>query len=158
MKKSIFITLFFLAVVALSSSFAQDMTTWTWDTYKMKFDVPSNFKVTKNTADAFVASNGKITLSMYPRKGQNLNYAKMQAAVLNWASSSNLDSDSGAQYVEDLNGYWGCYVEGVAKGFPTTALLLIDPDYTDISLYVWISYAASEEDTAAAMLQSFTLN
>jgi len=157
MKKIIFTVLFFVALFAANNTFAQDMTTWTWDAYKMKFDVPSGFKVTKNTADAFVASNGKITLSIYPRKGQNLDYEGMENAVLKWAKTSGLSSNS-VEYVEDLNGYWGCYTEGTAKGFPTTALLLIDPDYTDISLYAWISYAASEENVAAAMLKSFTLN
>ncbi|MCU0391028.1 MAG: hypothetical protein MUE81_07910 [Thermoflexibacter sp.] len=157
MKKPIVIAFVAIIMLIANQGFAQDLTTWTWDTYKMQFDVPSNFKVIKNNANVFEASNGNITLSIYPRKGQNLTYGKMQNAIISWANQNGLTSDTGAEYLENLNGYWGCYIDGSAKGFPTSALLLIDPDYTDISLYVWISYREGYEDTAVAMLKSFTL-
>jgi len=156
MKKIILSVFFMVFVVSFSN--AQGMKEWTWDTYKMKFQAPNNLKVTTNNADEFTASNSDISLSIYPRKGENLSYEGMELALMKWAKSSKLDYENDPEYIEDLNGYWGVYIDGEAEGYPATMLLLVDPDYPEISLYVWISYSTAKYDTAVNILKSFSLN
>jgi len=35
-------------------------------------------------------------------------------------------------------------------------MLIVDPDYTEISLYIWVAYDAEQVDTVLEMLMSFT--
>jgi hypothetical protein len=104
-------------------------------------------------------------MDIYPRKGENLTYDGMKGAIINWASQSGLtyntyNSSGDAQpiYLDDLNGYWGCAIDGKKSGFPTSMLLLVDPDYNDISFYVWLSYADEYYHDAVAILDSFEPN
>lgn len=152
--------LFLLFALLLGAQFASaQMTTWTWDTYKVKFDAPSNFKTSKNSATGFSAGNTNINLTIYPENGANISYEKMLRSLQKWADNQNLSYDGDAAYMEDLNGYWGCYIDGVApNGNPTSVLLLIDPDYPEIGLYVWVQYQDGYLDTAVDIISSFTPN
>jgi len=141
---------------------AQTLESWTWDTYKMKFKAPDNMRVVKNNADVFEATNDNITMDIYPRKGENLTYDGMKNAIIGWARQSDLvyntyNTSGKAQpiYLDDVNGYWGCAIDGKKSGFPTSMLLLVDPDYPDISFYVWLSYATEYYHDAVAILDSF---
>ena len=96
--------------------------------------------VGENNADKFEAKNGSITMDIYPRKGENLTYSGMKTAIVKWARQTDLSYDannsSGNEqpiYLSNLNGYWGCAIDGTKLGFPATMMLLVDPDYTDIS-------------------------
>ena len=144
---------------------AQSLEPWTWDTYKMKFKAPDNMRVVKNSADVFEATNDNMTMDIYPRKGENLTYDGMKNAIINWASQSGLryntyNSSGDAQpiYLDDINGYWGVAIDGKKSGFPTSMLLLVDPDYPDISFYIWLSYADEYYHDAVAILRSFEPN
>lgn len=152
--KNLFFFLVFLASTQLATA---QMTTWTWDMYKIQFKAPSNFKVSKNDKTCFSAGNTNINLTIYPKKGVEANYDEMLSSLTNWADDSNLYYEEGAQYMDDLNRYWGCYIDGVASnGNPTTVLLLVDPDFPDIELYIWIQYQEGYLDTAVEILTSFT--
>jgi hypothetical protein len=48
--------------------------------------------------------------------------------------------------------------EGTIDNFPVALMLIIDPDYPSLSMYVWVSYKAGLEDTVIDMLMSFTPN
>jgi hypothetical protein len=153
--KNLFLLIVFMAASQWASA---QMTTWTWDTYKVKYSAPSNFKVSKNSAAGFSAGNTNINLTIYPEKGANISYDDMLNSLTAWADAQSLGYDAGAEYIE-LNGYWGCYIDGVASnGNPTSVLLLIDPDYPEIGLYVWLQYQDGYLDTAVEMLRSFTPN
>ncbi|HVZ55908.1 MAG TPA: hypothetical protein VG870_04555 [Chitinophagaceae bacterium] len=136
---------------------------WTWDTYKMEFQAPENMDVTENNADAFKASNGSITLDIYPRKGQNMTYDGMKTAIIKWADDSGLQYDNYNSYngekqpfyLSNLNRYSGCAIDGSKRGFPASMLLIQDPDYPDTVFYIWISYAKEYADDAVAILKSF---
>ena len=155
MKKSLFL----LAFVVLSHFASAQMKTWTWDTYKVKYSAPSNFKVSKNTKDVFSAGNTNINLTIYPRTGENLAYDDMDGALRKWARSSKVSFSGEPNLMESLNGYWGVYVDGTAEnGNPTTMLILVDPDYPEIALYVWLQYQDDYVDTAVEILKSFTPN
>ena len=156
---------YFLAVLLLLSANmlkAQSLESWTWDTYKMKFKAPDNMRVDENDANSFQASNDKITLDIYPRKGENLTYDGMKSAIIRWAGQTGLryadyNSDGDAQpiYLDNINGYWGCAIDGKKQGFPASMLLLVDPDFPDISFYIWISYSDEYYHDAVTILKSF---
>src|SRR5580765_327097 len=160
MKRKHLIAVLFLFACSYVS--AQSLETWTWDSYKMKFKAPDNMRVVKNNADVFEATNDNITMDIYPRQGENLTYDGMKTAIMNWASQSGLsyntyNSSGDAQpiYLDDLNGYWGSAIDGKKSGYPTSMLLLVDPDYPDISFYIWLSYANEYYHDAVAILKSF---
>lgn len=161
MFKTNFTRIALFAFLLLSAQFlAAQMKTYTWDPYKTKFSVPSDFRVNKSTGDYWSGTNDDITLSIYPRKGENLSYSKMKTSLYQWAVDCNLE-DIGAVTELDsdkLNGYWGVMHEGYSKGFPVAVMLIVDPDYPDISLYIWVSYREGLEDDVIDLLMSFTPN
>lgn len=155
--RSLVVLMFFLMTF---SGYTQEMKTFTWDAYKTKFQVPTSFTVTKSSGDYWSGTNNDITMSIYPRKNENLSPDKIKASVLTWATDNGV-TDIGEAIILDsdkLNGYNGVLYEGVVKGFPVGTLLIVDPDYPNISLYIWISYRAGLEDTVLKMLMSFTPN
>jgi hypothetical protein len=118
--------------------------------------------VVESTADKFEATNNQITLDIYPRKGENLTYTGMKRAIINWAIKTGLSyndynssNESQPIYLKDLNGYWGCAIDGKKAGSPASMLLLEDPDYPDISFYVWISYWDEYYHDVVQILKSF---
>ncbi len=157
---------FLLSILLLSLSpflYAQTLQTWTWDTYKMKFKAPDNMVVEENDADGYQATNKSITLDIYPRKGENLTYDGMKNAIVKWAAQSSLSYDANnssgdAQpiYLKNINGYWGCAIDGTKQGFAASVVLLVNPDYPELSYYIWVSYAPEYYHDAVAILKSFT--
>lgn len=162
MKSRKMFSAIFIAVLMLSagSLLAQEMKSFTWDTYKTKFSIPYDFRVTESTGTTWSGTNDLITLSIFPRENENLSRTGMNNAVYNWAVDNGvkeigdvteLDSDK-------LNGYWGVMYEGSLDGYPVATMLLVDPDFPEISLYIWVAYTAGYEDTVIDMLMSFTPN
>jgi hypothetical protein len=157
----------FLQTILLSAlcfaASAQSLQSWTWDTYKMKFKAPDNMVVQKNDATVYEATNKSITMDIYPLTGQNLTYDGMKNAIIKWADKSSLSynetnssGDKQPIYLQNINGYWGCAIDGSKDGFSASALLLVNPDYPDINYYVWVSYAPEYYHDAIAILKSFT--
>lgn len=147
-----------LASFLVSVACAQN-TTWTWDMYKVKFNAASNFVVSENNSEIFSAGNGHINLTIYPQKNVSTEYPDMVANLRTWAVSTALTFDMEPEFLEDLNGYWGVYIDGTASnGNPTSVVLLIDPDYPEIGLYIWLQYQPEYLDAAVEILSSFTPN
>ena len=156
---------FFLATLLFtvsSVSIAQTMQVWTWDSYKMKFKAPDNMVVIKSDGTVYEASNNKITMDIYPRKNENLTYDGMKTAIVNWADklslsyTANSSGETQPIYLSNLNGYWGCAIDGAKDSFSASVLLLVDPDHPDISFYIWISYAKEYYHDVVTILKSFT--
>ena len=157
---------FLQTIVLCAVSFtvaAQSLQTWKWDSYKMKFKAPDNMVVKKSDGTVYEASNNSITMDIYPRKNENLTYDGMKNAVISWANKISLyynaQNSSGSSqpiYLENINGYWGCAIDGSKEGFSASILLLKDPDDPDISFYVYVSYAKEYYHDAVAILKSFT--
>ena len=151
-----------LCAISLAAQ-AQSLQSWTWETYRMKFKAPDNMVVQKNDATVYQASNNSITMDIYPVTGQNgLTYDGMKKAIRDWAykeslsyNAVNSDGDSQPIYLKDINGYWGCAIDGTKAGFSTSVLLLVNPDNPDINYYIWISYAPEYYHDAVAILKSF---
>lgn len=152
-----------LAILMIANvALGQALKPFTWDTYKMKFKISDDMRVVDNDANKFEATNSNITMDIYPRKGENLTYSGMKNAIINWANQENLrynaqnaSGDDQPIYLKNLNGYWGCAVDGTKNTSSATMLLLVDPDYPDISFYVWISYLDGYYQDALQILKSF---
>lgn len=85
-----------------------------------------------------------------------MSYEGMRGALRDWSRQNDLTYKKDVQYMSNLNGYWGVYIDGVAPSkLPTTLLLLVDPDYSNISFYVWLQYQSDSLDTAVEILKSF---
>ena len=160
--KSKFYQMALLSLISVAVH-AQTLQTWTWDSYKMKFKAPDNMVVQKNDGTVYEASNKSVTMDIYPRKNENLTYDGMKTAIIKWAAQSSLDynitnssGDTQPIYLSNINGYWGCAIDGTKNGFSASAVLLVDPDNPDISFYIWVSYAREYYHDAVAILKSFT--
>ena len=157
---------YLLTVVLLALSIpvhAQTLQSWTWNTYKIKFRAPDNLVVQKNDASVYEAGNNAMYLDIYPRKGENLTYDGMKNAIINWAGSlhlsyntANSSGDTQPIYLKNINGYWGCAIDGTSKGLPATVMLIVNPDDPELSFYIWINYAEEYYHDAIAILRSFT--
>ena len=160
MKKTLnfaFIALIF-AFVFTEASYSQRMVDYTWDSYHVKFQITSTCKVDKNNTDEFGAGDDDVYLSIYPKKGDPMTFGRMKAALEDWALDSKVYGYDYVHEMENLNGYWGVYIDGKngSNDLPATLLLLVHPDYASTKLYIWINYRSSAFDTALKMLKSFT--
>jgi hypothetical protein len=161
-RKLLFLSL--VCILAISAQ-AQKFTlkAWNWETYRVQFQAPDNMVISQNDAKEFSATNKLISLSVYPRKGENLNYAGMKSALMRWAVDTKVqyktyntaNGEKQPFYMSDLYKFTGCAIDGTKDNFPVTILLISDPATPEISFYVWISYAAEYVDDAVAILRSF---
>ena len=158
--KYLYSLLIFTVVSTIANS--QSLKLWTWDSYNMKFRIPDNMYVVYNDNTKFEATNRVITLDIYPRKGEELTYTGMKSAIIRWAAQEQLDyndynSNNQIQpiYLKNLNGYWGCAIDGAKGGSPASMLLLVNPDNPEISLYVWIAYKDEYYQDVLQILKSF---
>src|SRR5205823_4359549 len=96
-------------------------------------------------------------LSVYPKTSDVMTYNTMKSSLESWAADSKV-SYTDVKMMENLNGYWGTYIDGTnsTNGLPATLLLLVHPSYPTKQLYVWINYKSDAFDTALKMLKSFT--
>ena len=161
MKNKYFFGLLLLTLACTIAS-AQSLVGYTWDTYKIKFKISSDMNEVVNNADKFEVSSHNITMDIYPRKGENLTYSGMKSAIVAWAgqeslsySARNINGDDQPIYLKDLNGYWGCAIDGTKGSSSATMLLLVDPDYPEISFYVWVAYNDGYYQDALQIIKSF---
>jgi hypothetical protein len=156
MKKSIFI---FASVLFISTfASAQSLTQYTWDAYKTKFKIGTTMEVQESTGDYFSAGNYDINLTVSPQKETGMTKSKMEGGLRAWVKQNEVTvSSSGYKTLDDLNGYHGVMCDGHYDGTKQVFLMMVmDPDYTDIQLYVWIAYNTKTYDLALSILKSFT--
>jgi hypothetical protein len=163
MKKQVKLSvlLVFVAMFFISGTHAfGQMKTFTWDTYKTKFKVPSDFTVDESTGEKWIGSNRNINMSIYPRKDENLTKREMTKGVYDWAVDNGVKNIGDVVELDEekLNGYWGVLYEGDKDGFSIGTMLIVDPDYPNITIYIWVSYRESQTDIVLEMLKSFTPN
>ena len=157
-----FLSVILLLVISAGVK-AQSLQSWTWDYYKMKFKAPDNLEVKKSDATVYEATNSAMAMDIYPLSGQNLTYDGMKNALIKWAGKTaltyditNVNGKTQPIYLENLNGFWGCAIDGTNNGYPTSILLLVNPDHPDVNFYVWLSYSKEYYHDAIAILKSFT--
>ncbi len=162
MKKNYLFFIAFVLALFSGKTQAQDWKWYTWDDYSTTFKIPEDFTIEKSSGSVFQATNKRITLSIYPRNESYESYEEMESSLLTWARDNGVvyDDLNGIVDLDEnkMNGYWGILLEGTASDFPVGLLLIADPDYPDITFYIWVSYYEEEIDTVLEILQSFTPN
>ena len=150
-------------VVLGSGTQAQTLKQWTWDTYKLKFQAPDDLELKRNEDSIFEAGNNNLYLDIYPRRGESLSYDDMKSQIVDWAYGLGLkypavNASGTAQpiYLSNLNGFWGCAIDGQSNNVPATVLLLVNPDDPSLRFYIWINYTQPYYQEAIAVLKSFT--
>ncbi|HBG70129.1 MAG: hypothetical protein A2W93_10350 [Bacteroidetes bacterium GWF2_43_63] len=146
----------FLIVPVLS--FAQTWVEYEWEEYSTEFKIPSDFEVTESSSEKFSATNGAILMSIYPRTDESLTWEEMENSLRTWTTENEVlvSGDIVELDEEKMNGYWGVLLEGTKNDYNVGTMLIVDPDFTDISLYIWVAYDADQVDTVLEMLMSFT--
>ena len=153
-----------ILLVALSATVnAQTLKLWVWDTYKLKFKAPDNLVLQKNDATIYEAGNSNMFLDIYPRQGEQLSYEGMKNSIIKWAGDLGLDYASvnagGNEqpiYLSNLNGFWGCAIDGTKNNLPATVVLIVNPQDPTLCFYIWINYTKEYYRDAVAVLKSFT--
>ena len=161
MRYKILQTIILFAIASVAH--AQTLQLWTWDTYKIQFKAPSNLVLQKNDATVYEAGNSSMYIDIYPRKGEGLTYDGMKNAIIKWAddlglsyNGQNSGGDTQPIYLQNINGYWGCAIDGSKNDLPATIMLIVNPDDPDLSFYIWINYSKEYYHDAVAVLKSFT--
>jgi hypothetical protein len=158
MKNVILFIALSVIVAGTNTLNAQLWTDYNWEEYATTFKIPSDFEVKESTASKFHATNKRITLVIYPRNDVYDNYEDMEIALLKWANDSQVNYNADEELIildeTKMNNYWGMLLEGTLDDYPVGMLIMADPDYSDITLFVWVSYLEDEIDTVLEMLQS----
>ncbi len=156
-KNSLKVVSTIFCLMMISGVFAQ-LKPYSWDSFKIKFKVPENFVADEATSNTWIGHNSKITLSIYPRKGENLSAENLKTALYNWTVANGVTKmDEGTEIdPEKLNRYKGYLYEGVINDLFVETMLIVDPDYPGISFYIFIHYKAGSEDDVLKILTSFT--
>ncbi len=159
MKKSMLITAVMVLLIGASAT-AQSLKQYTWDSYKTKFKIGTDWTIEESTGTSFSAGNYDINLTIYPRTGGHNDYTELKSGLKSWVTDSKVTvSSSGYSELKDLNGYHGCMIDGTYNGSQQVFMMnVVDPDYTDIHLYVWVAYNTKSFDVALEVLKSFTPN
>ena len=150
---------FMLALLFLNqAAYSQQMKDFNWDSYNTKFSIPTTFNVDKSTGTEFQAGDGDVYLSIYPKSGGSVTFSQMKAKLEDWASESKVYDYPKVYELENLNGYWGVYLEGTnsTNSLPALLMLVVHPDYPTKSMYVWINYKKESINVADKILKSFT--
>ena len=161
MRYKFFQTILLLVISAAAN--AQTLKLWEWDTYKLKFRAPDDLILQKNDATIYEAGNSNMYLDIYPHKGDNLTYEGMKNSFIKWAddlglsySTANASGNTQPIYLENLNGFQGCAIDGTKNNLPATVLVIVNPQEPEFSFYIWINYKSDYYQDAVAVLKSFT--
>lgn len=160
MKKLIFIFALKITFLFLlcCNTHSQIMKNYTWKSYHVKFQIPSTFNIVQNDASGFIAGDDDVNLNILPIVGETMTQKKMKKSLADWASSNDVYDYKDINELENLNGYWGEYIDGRLKSNDqsVTLLVIVHPDHPATMLKVWISYRDKAFDTALNLLMSFT--
>lgn len=146
-------------LAAQTTAPTQPTKAWTWATYGIGFQAPSDFVVRESSSTVFQAGNGQVFLTIYPKKGENLTPDKLKPALKKWAADNKVNFTSGdSAYILPLNRLSACYMNGNdSKGVSVDVLLLKDPSHPDNSYYVWLQYRPGYQNAAMDILKSFNI-
>lgn len=158
MKKLTFVFAVVCTFLLSGNIMAQEWRTFTWDSYKTEFKIPSDFEVTESTGEKFSATNEAILMAIFPAKDENLAWDEMEEALIAWSLENEVENMADVVELDEekMNGYWGMMLEGTKSDFNVATMLLVDPDYPEISLYIWVAYDTGLEDTVLEMLMSIS--
>ncbi len=128
---------------------------YTWDEYKIKFELPERFEVTKNTLEALEAKGKEVTFGLYPLSDKT-KFADGQMADFLSDMSKNKYGLSEVEEMEEveLDEMTGGFVIGV-KGEKTFAILAAKDPLTTTKFYAVVSFATDNDELFDAALEVF---
>ena len=138
-------TLGLLAFFLLSSnSDLKAQNTWVWRAYQVAIDLPTDFKVTKNTVNEFEAVRVGMQIYMYIFS-ENVSLNEMKGATISVANEIGLQA---WDVVQDVNtrGYLGKYIAGYLDGDAVLLCGLINPN--NLTNFI-VAITFNDQDTVA---------
>lgn len=127
---------------------------YTWKQYGLSFSVPTNFKITENTAESFQANNGQIHLAIAVVDYDGLNEDDLAETLLMMAEEAGMtDGEVGPLALTTLE---GAYIEGVVDEANMCFVLLADTE-SNIALLASVVYADGLENQANKIINSFSI-
>lgn len=139
-------------LVAFSSPLLSQVE-YTWDSHGIGFKATSDMKVTVNKADEFEATNGKITLDIFPWQDENINHDDLADATVAIAKDLKFDNIHGADALE-IQDFQGYYVMGSKDGVEAIIMTLLDKE-SSTNMIVTIVYDSGSQATAIKIADSF---
>lgn len=149
MKSILFGLLLFLGSASLLK--AQD--DYQWDTHGIGFKAKSDMKVVVNKADEFEASNGQITLDIFPWQDAEVNHEDLADGIVEIAKELKFDNIHGADALE-IDDFQGYYVEGTKDGVEALIIILLDKE-SSTNLIATIIYQKGNKEDAYKIADSF---
>lgn len=115
----------FLAILLIFTFDVIGQSTYHWEYYGLKIDVPDDFKVTKNTDTEFEMAGKHMMMYMYLFE-EDISEEAMDMAIAEAALSLSMSEIDEAQKIsgDGLDGY---YVEGYKDGMRVMLAGMIDP-------------------------------
>lgn len=146
-----------LAAQVQSGAPIQTMKTWAWANYKIAFQAPSDLVVKESSDKLFYAGTEHVFLTIYPKKGENLQYDKLHAALQKWAGKNKVKfSSSDTASSTSKSRSWIYYVKGKGyRGMATYASIIVDSSHPENSYYIWLQYDNGYSNTAKDVMNSF---
>lgn len=127
---------------------------YTWKQYGLSFSVPTNFKVSVNTAESFEAENANMHLSIEVMDYDGIDPEDLGTALGQMAVELNMkNAEIGELALTTLE---GAYIEGRVDGVSVCLVLLCDTD-SNIALLSSITYADGYEKQATNIANSFSI-
>jgi len=156
MKKQTLSVIALMLIVGTGNVYGQ-MKEWNWAKYSTSFECPVSMKLISNDSTKFAASNDSIYLAIYPKMDEYFYEDEMQEAVQNWAEESEVTIETGPVALIDTiyTEYDGAFISGYKQGSQVILAYMNDPDYIEISFYVWISFKPGLARKAFDILESF---
>ncbi|MDL2247470.1 hypothetical protein LJC05_01920 [Bacteroides sp. OttesenSCG-928-J23] len=146
--------LFTLGLVFCLCIAANAQQRYTWNQYGLSFTVPSNFKITENTAESFQANNGKIHLAIAVIDYDGIDEDGLAEVLISMAEEAGItDGEVGPLALTTLE---GAYIEGVVNGSNMCLVLLADTE-SNIALVASVVYADGLENQANNIINSFSI-
>jgi hypothetical protein len=133
---------------------AEAQTRFEWKQYGLSFSVPSGFKVSKNTATSFEASNSNIHLTIEVFDHDDISGEELGEAL--GTIAAELDMEDGEIGELRLSTLEGVYIEGTVDDVGTILVLLLDSE-SNIALLSTIVYADGYERAATNICNSFAI-
>jgi hypothetical protein len=147
--------LLFLGISTLEVCAQDDMEAYTWDNYGMGFSVPKTFDVLESDSSKFSASDSVMNLTIYPVDASGIDTSNMKSLIGQWAINNNVKILSDYQPFTDEGSYSGVLCVGELNSYNVMLMLMIDPVYSDIGFYIWISYNNDSFDRVLNVVDSF---
>ncbi|PIB34270.1 hypothetical protein BFP72_01895 [Reichenbachiella sp. 5M10] len=130
---------------------------YSWDAYNVEFELPEDFVVTTNTADALEAEGEGIRFALYPFDDKELEEKDLAGFIVDMAERDLNLSEIDEMEVIEVDGMTGGFVSGQKDGLMYLVLGLIDTVNSN-NFYAFVAFEEEQEDViedAITLFESF---